>query len=87
MRINELTNYPSIFNGAYWSGIGIKQGDDSFVIVIQNRNEFVEKFNIKKRCSTYPDNLDLYCNITIGKGYEKILRLKNNAKNRRFGRV
>ena len=73
-RVNELTNYPSTFKGTYWSNRIYEMCDAE---IIQNRNEFVEKFNIKKHCLKYPNILKLYCNITIGKGYEKVLRLKN----------
>jgi len=50
----QATKYPNIFNSHYWCS-GTYQDNDKQKIVINNRNLFVEEFNIKKTSNKQPN--------------------------------
>ena len=50
----EMTKYPSIFDNTYW-GTYAFNGDNFNSEMVDNRNKFVEEFNITKNASDAPE--------------------------------
>lgn len=44
-----LTKYPGIFKNTYWGNF-TQPAETIDATIIANRNEFVEKYNVKRRC-------------------------------------
>jgi hypothetical protein len=52
LKLYERTKYPNIFKGSYWGGhIQDSVGDEE---VIENRNQFVTEYGIRRRVSDVP---------------------------------
>ena len=63
MKVAELTKYPKIFKNIYW-GVSDSEGNEgpSSDEIIENRNAFVEEFNIirtKRILKTIDEDLNL----------------------------
>jgi len=50
----QATKYPNIFNYHYWCG-GTYEDNENEKVIINNRNLFVEEFNIKKTSNKQPN--------------------------------
>ena len=50
------TKYPSLFREVYWNGFS-SDSEEGLQKVIENRNHFVEEFNIYNLIKTYPNSI------------------------------
>lgn len=52
-KFYELTKYPKIYGQTYWGGFKkqLNDNDNNIEILINNRNNFIENYNIKKICN------------------------------------
>ena len=47
------TDFPEIFEGAYWSGFTLSKNPEITAAVIENRNEFARAWRLKRRSRAY----------------------------------
>jgi hypothetical protein len=50
VKVYLLTKYPGIFKNTYWGNFTQPPNETIDATIIANRNAFVEKYNVKKRC-------------------------------------
>ena len=82
LRVSDQTKYPNIFEKVYW-GYNLydpnrddKYLDLKYADVFENRNKFVEQFNIKKAIDKFNPGIKLLLNLEFN--YETLDNMKKD---------
>lgn len=86
LRLSDQTKYPNIFEKVYWGYNPYDPNRDKDVDVFENRNKFVEQFNIKKAIDKFNPGIKLLLNLEFN--YETFDDMKKDMKeNKLFNRT
>ena len=55
-----VTSHPKLFEHVYWGNFDIRNIDLDYIEIFQNRDKFVDEFQIVKRCKNTPQYVDKY---------------------------
>ena len=77
----QHTNYPDIFQYFYWGNYEYEPDrEEELLEIFNNRNRFIEEFNIKKNIDKCKRNINYILNIDFNEDLSKFIRDRRGHK-------